>query len=355
MLHMDQRADLVQGATQNAPGRNGQRLRGLFLLDGLSTSLIYGEDVRRELQALADFEQPPQTRETLAQNPGILREVEVIFSGWGAPVMDEAFLEAAPNLQAIFYGAGSIRACTTPAFWQRDIVITSAYAANAIPVAEYTLSTILLSLKHFWRMAREARRGEGWGDHTRPVGGAYRAKVGLVSFGMIARKTSELLGAFDVQRLVSCPFLGEAEAEKLQVRRCSLPEIFQAADVVSLHTPDLPETRGLITGSLFASMKKDATFINTARGPVVRQEEMIEVLQQRPDLTAVLDVTDPEPPERGSPLLTLPNVVLTPHIAGSMGVEIQRLGQYMLEEFKRYLAGEALKWRITRELAQKLA
>lgn len=102
-------------------------------------------------------------------------------------------------------------------------------------------------------------------------------------------------------------------------------------------------------------MKKDATFINTARGRVVREDEMIEVLKQRPDLTAALDVTDPEPPARTSPLLSLPNVVLTPHIAGSMGNEIQRMGQSMLAEFKRYLAGEPLKWQITAEEAKRLA
>jgi phosphoglycerate dehydrogenase-like enzyme len=269
--------------------------------------------------------------------------------------MDEAFLEAAPKLRAVFYGAGSIRRIATNAFWERDILITSAYAANAVPVAEYTLGTILLSLKHFWRFAGLAKRGQGWGDHTRPVTGGYRATVGLISFGMIARKIAELLRAFDVDVLVYCPFLSESAAQERGVRRCALEEIFRCADVISLHTPELPETLGMITGELLASMKPGATFINTARGAVVRENEMIAVLTRRPDLTAVLDVTDPEPPAPDSPLLTLSNVVLTPHIAGSMGREIQRLGRYMVEELQRYLAGEPLRWRITRELAEKLA
>ena len=83
--------------------------------------------------------------------------------------------------------------------------------------------------------------------------------------------------------------------------------------------------------------------------------QMIEVLQKRSDLTAVLDVTHPEPPPEGSPLYTLPNVVLTPHIAGSMDAECRRMGQYALEECRRYLAGEAPKWAITREAAARLA
>jgi len=330
-------------------------LKGLYILDAPSVDLIYGQEERRHVAELLDIYAPPQTSASIKSNPSVLAEANVVVSGWGAPVMDEKFLGAAPNLRAVFYGSGSIRNFTTSAFWDRNIVVSSAYAANAVPVAEYTLSTILLSLKHFWKFSREAGNGKGWGDHTRPVRGAYNATVGLISCGMIARKTLELLKPFDVERIVFCPFLSEAEARELGVRRCTLQEVFQQADVVSLHTPELPETRGMITGGHFASMKQNTTFINTARGAIVKQREMIEVLRERPDLTAVLDVTDPEPPEPGCPLLTLPNVVLTPHIAGSMGSEINRLGRYMVDELRRYIGGKPLKWQITRELATKLA
>jgi phosphoglycerate dehydrogenase-like enzyme len=160
---------------------------------------------------------------------------------------------------------------------------------------------------------------------------------------------------FDLRRMVFCPFLVEEEAARLNVERCTLDELFASADVVSIHTPEFQETRGLVTGRHIASMKHGATLINTARGAIVREEEMIEVLRQRRDLTAVLDVTDPEPPSSDSPLLTLPNVVLTPHIAGSLGPECRRLGRYMIEELERFVTGEPLKWQITAEAASKLA
>jgi phosphoglycerate dehydrogenase-like enzyme len=124
---------------------------------------------------------------------------------------------------------------------------------------------------------------------------------------------------------------------------------------VSLHTPWLPATENLITGELLASMKQDATFINTARGAVVNQEEMIRVLQERTDLYAVLDVVYPEPVEDGSPLTVLPNVVLTPHIAGSMDRECNRMGRFMVEELQRWLRGEPLQWQVTREKFQIMA
>ena len=88
---------------------------------------------------------------------------------------------------------------------------------------------------------------------------------------------------------------------------------------------------------------------------MVRENEMIQVLIQRPDIYAVLDVTHPEPPEAGSPLYTLPNVILTPHIAGAMNTECQRMGQIVVNELKHYLNSEPLEWAISREKAAILA
>jgi phosphoglycerate dehydrogenase-like enzyme len=331
------------------------RPKALYILGADSLEVIYGPEERRELAQLADVIAPPRTAASIRENPEALRDVEVIFSGWGAPIMDAEFMKAAPNLKAVFYGAGSVRHFLTDAFWASGVRISSAYSVNALPVAEYTMSVILLSLKQFWAFASLARRGQGWGDHTRHVPGAFRSTVGLISFGMIARRVIELLERFDLRFLVYCPFLSAEEASAAGVQRCSLEEVFEQADVVSLHTPNLPETRGMITGAHFASMKQGATFINTARGPVVRQPEMIEALRRRPDLTAVLDVCDPEPCPAGSPLLELENVVVTPHIAGSHGPECQRLGCFVLNEFRRYLAGEPLEGELTRKLAAKLA
>ncbi len=120
--------------------------------------------------------------------------------------------------------------------------------------------------------------------------------------------------------------------------------------------PGLEEPKVLlILGSHLASMKRNATLINTSRGAVVREAEMVEVLEERPDLWAVLDVTHPEPPESGSRLYDLPNVVLTPHIAGSQGNECRRMGRLVVDELRRYVAGEPLQHEITRERAALMA
>jgi len=315
---------------------------------------IYGEPERAEISGLADVYAPQQTRESVARDPRVLAEAEVVFSGWGAPVMDEAFLEAAPKLRAVFYGAGSVRYFVTEALWERGILVTSAYAANAVPVSEYTLAAILFSLKHGWRFSGFVRREGRYPAERTGFPGAYGSTVGIVSLGMIGCLVCERLRPLDLGVVAHDPHATVETAASLGVELISLEDLFRRSDVVSLHSPWLPETEGMVTGSHLRSMKPGATFINTARGAVVRQEEMIEALRERKDLQAVLDVTHPEPPEPGSPLYSLPNVVLTPHIAGSLGAECRRMGGLVVEELRRYRAGEPPNWPITREKALRL-
>jgi len=330
--------------------------RAVFAMDPAALDLVYGPEERRALAELVEFTTDVViTPENWREHSASLHDVEFIFSGWKAPKFDAEFLAAAPKLRAVFYAAGSIRYCVSDAFWNRGIVITSANEANAVPVAEYTVAVAILALKQFWRRAALARLGKGWGDHTRPIPGSFRATIGLISFGMIARKTAEMLSAYDVNIVVYCPFLTEDEAKLWGVRLAPLEEIFRTADAISVHTPVMPDTIGLINGRLVSLMKPDATLINTARGVILDQPSVIAALRARPDLTAVLDVTDPEPPTADDPLFTLPNVIVTPHIAGSHGRECQRMGSYMVDELRRHLAGKSLQWRVTREMIARMA
>lgn len=329
-------------------------MKGLVVLDAQAFELIYGAEYLAEIGRRVELLTGPLTKEDLAARPDLLAQVEVIFSGWGAPVLDAAFLEAAPKLRAVFYGAGTIRYFTTDAFWARGITISSAYAMNAVPVAEFTLATILLSLKNFWQSAYGAKALGRFPERPR-CAGAFGSKVGLISLGMIGRLVRERLRPFDLEVLAYDPFMTPEQATVLGVEMVSLDEIFRQCDVVSLHTPWLKSTEGLIQGRHFELMKPNGTFLNTARGAVVREGEMIEVLTRRTDLTALLDVTYPEPPVPDSPLWKLPNVVMTPHIAGSQDRECRRMGRLMLDEFDRWVRGENLKWAISKEKAALLA
>ncbi len=328
--------------------------KGLIILDPQAFELIYGAEFKAEIAHRVELLSEPMSREEVLKRPELLAEVEVIFSGWGAPKMDEAFLEMAPKLVAVFYGAGSIRHFMSEAFWARKITITSAYAMNAVPVAEYTLATILLSLKNFWKQAFESRELGRFPERAR-CAGAYGSKVGLISLGMIGRLVRERLRPFDLEVLAYDPFVTPEQATVLGIEMVSLDEIFKQCDVISLHTPWLKETEGMIQGRHFEMMKPHATFLNTARGAVVNEAQMIEVLKRRTDVMALLDVTHPEPAAPDSPLWKLPNVILTPHIAGSQDRECRRMGRLMIDEFDRWNRGENLKWSISKEKSALLA
>ncbi len=329
-------------------------LRGLFVEGEQGFNKIWAAPELGEVSQLIDVYAPRQDQSVAQTQPAILHDMQVLLSGWECPLLDEQFLDAAPNLKLFLYSAGSVKQVLTEAFWERDIKVCSAWGANALPVAEYTLSQIFACLKGVWQYALSART-TGRYPQRQKYPGAYGSTVGLISLGMIGRRVCQLLKPFDLKVIAYDPFMSDEQAEALGAQLVDLDELFRRSDVVSVHAPRLPETEGMITGRHLDLMKHCASFINTARGAIVRENEMIEVLRRRPDLQAVLDVTHPEPPPPGSPLYQLPNVMLTPHIAGSSDGECHRMGRFMVEELKRYINGKPLQWQITQQQAAILA
>ena len=324
------------------------RQKGLFVLGPEVGQFIFGPEQVAAAAGLIDVVAPPTTRQLVAANPEVLRDVNIIFSAWGAPVMDAEFLRAAPNLKVVFYASGTVKPFVTDAFWERGIRLSGANSVFMLPVAEYTLSQILFCLKHGWHFALETKRLRAYAP-THVVPGVYGTTVGLISLGAIARRVRELLRPFDVKVVAYDPFFPKEKAAELGVTLCSLEELFATSDVVSLHAPHLPETEKMIREDHFTSMKTGASFINTARARVIDEPGMVAALRKRPDLFAILDVMMPEPPLPTNPLFDLPNVIITPHIAGCMSMECRRGGEFVIEELGRYVRGEPLLGEIKRE------
>lgn len=320
--------------------------KSIVIMDPVRLPSVYGPIQLKDIEAISNLVCPPTTAQELAQNPEILKEVEVIFGGWGMPTLSTDFLENAPNLRGIFYSAGTVKNFVTDEFWDFEIPLTNAHKANAIPVAEYCMATIIFSLKLGWQHLRDLREQKRWLRDTPGIPGCYDATVGLISLGAIGMKTLELLKPFKIKPLIYSTSMTEGQAAEWNAELVSIEDLFKRADVVSLHTPLLPSTTGMIRGDHFRMMKPGATFINTARGAVVNQDEMIEALRERTDLTALLDVLSPEPPEPGANIFDVPNIHVTPHIAGSLGRECRRLGQTAIDECKRFLANEELLYRV---------
>ncbi len=329
-------------------------ISAIFIGSKIHLKQAFPEDLRTEIRNRCEVLGEDADASDLTSRSADLSKAEVIFATWGMPKLDEPFLKAAPCLKAVFYAAGSVKGFATPESYDRGIVISSAWAANAVPVAEYTLATVLLSLKQFWTYSRRVTETRRFG-HDLEVAGAYRAKVGLVSLGAVGKLVARKLAPFELDLLAFDPFADPEAAQELGVSLISLEEIFSTCEVVSLHTPWLPETEGLITGNLVRSMKQGATLINTSRGAVINEPELCEALAQRPDLTAILDVTHPEPPDKDSPLFRLPNAIVTPHIAGSMFGEVTRMGRWMVDEFHRFFEGQPLKHAVTRHMLDRMA
>jgi phosphoglycerate dehydrogenase-like enzyme len=316
---------------------------------------VYAQGRKEKLEAGTRMYPEMISSQNFEQHVENLQDLEVVFSTWGMPELSEAQLERLPGLKAVFYGAGSVQGFARPLL-KRNITLMSAWGANAVPVAEFTLAQILLASKGYYRNIRDSKcpdiRKSGEPFRGR---GNYGETVALLGAGMIGRKVIELLRNFHLQVIVHDPFLSDEAAGSLGVEKVSLEAAFERGYVVSNHVPDLPATKNMLGGKLFERMRENAVFINTARGATVVEGELLAVLKQRHDLTALLDVTCPEPPEESSEFYTLPNIYLTSHIAGSLGDEVVRMADFCIEEFERWKKGEPLKYAVTQSMLETMA
>ena len=223
-------------------------INALYVLNPVEADRIYGPEEREAIARRVNVLAEPLSPHQAINSRYLLREVEIIFSGWGGPVLDEQFLAAAPKLKAFFYGAGTVRALITDGVWQRGIVVVTAWVANAVPVAEFTVSMIVLALKDAWRSSALVRHNRNFhrSEFTR---GTVGATVGLVSLGAVGRMVAQRLREFDLKVLLYDPFATSEDAKELGAEIVELGELFSRSDVVGLHTPWLKETEGLIQAS----------------------------------------------------------------------------------------------------------
>ncbi|MFF1450492.1 hydroxyacid dehydrogenase [Streptomyces sp. NPDC058274] len=307
-----------------------------------AATAVFTPDALESLGQVCDLVPPPALHDFGTEHAhAVLRDVEVLVTGWGCPVLDASVLDRAPRLRAVVHSAGTVRELISQACWDRGIEVSSAAAANALPVAEYTVAMILLTGKRALERARDlrsARRREDPLGTTRDVGNFGRT-VGILSASLIGRRVIELLRPYDLNVLLHDPYVTAEEAAALGVESVGIDELFARCDVVSIHTPLLPATRGLVGRRLIGAMRPDAVLINTARGAVVDQDALTEAAALG-RIRAVLDVTDPEVLPPGHPLWDCDNVLITPHLAGSQGNEWARLADLAVSEVARWSAGD---------------
>lgn len=294
--------------------------------------------------------------DSLKKNREKLKHVKYVFSTWGMVCLtQEEIKEYLPELEAVFYAAGTVGYFARP-FLDSGVRVFSAAYANGIPVAEYTFSQIVLALKGYFLAEKVYRRDLAASRKTaNGVQGNYLASVGIIGLGVIGSMVAERLKTLDVKVYACDPFISEAQAAETGAQLVSLPELFEKCDVVSNHLANKEELTDVLNRSLFSRMKKNAVFINTGRGAQVNEEDLAQALREEPGRCALLDVLKDENHPENSPLFACENAFITPHIAGSMGCEVTRMADYIISEYEKYLAGGKCGSEVTAEKLKTMA
>ncbi len=310
---------------------------------------IVPQDSLDNLKSFADLSINEEDR-NLSEDEAVefLRGTNGVMGSWGVVGLSPAILEAAPDLKIWSHAAGSLkgkdRVCEEA--WEKGIVITSAAPGIADDVAEFTIAMIGFSLRKVLPLSRLMAEGEPRPPKSE-VRSLYRRTVGIIGASQVGIRVMRLLRPYRVRILLYDPFVTADQArDEYGAELVDLETMARESEVVSCHAPKLEATRHMWNGTHFRLMPDGAIFINDSRGANIDEAALIAELQTG-RISACIDVTDPEPCALDSPLRTLPNVLLTPHIAGN---QTYRVGEMAAEELRRYFAGEEQLFQVKKEM-----
>ena len=335
-------------------------MKGCFVCKEGSGRLSYvykmgrREKFESELEMLGDI----ITEKNLDKHRAFLRETEVLVATWDfVPFTEDQLAEYFPKAKLLLYGAGSVQGFARP-FLARGIRVVSSWVAMSIPVMEFSTSLVILANKgYFTGLAAYKTQGFKTAKElcSTTYPGSFETKVGILGVGMIGSAVARRLKQSNIEVLAYDPYLKEERAVELGITKTSAEAVFSECQTITNHMAHNKDTEGLLDYRLFSRMKDNATFVNSARGASVVEADLIRALKEKPTRTAILDVSWPEPVPEGHEFLSLPNVFLTPHIAGYANQEVLRLADYMFDELLRYKKGEKLEYEVTLPMLATMA
>ncbi len=297
----------------------------------------------------------------LDEHKDFLKEIEVMFATWGmVDFTEEQIKEYFPNLKVVFYAAGSVQKFVRP-FLACGVKVISAWQAMCVPVAEFTVASIVLlnkgvflSMQDYYRDGKPFVQSKERCQSNFP--GTYETKVGILGAGAIGAKTIEMLKAYNVKVMVYGRNEAKVKALGLGIERVySLEQIFSECQVISNHIADNENTKGILNYDLFKLMTPTAAFLNTGRGAQVVEADLARALKEEPNRFAFLDVTWPEPMQEDCPLRGLPNCMVFPHLAGYATQEVFCLSDCVISEFHKYKNGEKMAFEVTEDMLEGMA
>ena len=305
---------------------------------------IFGEQMIDDLSRVVEIIGRPQPEVRIDYVMDLIGEADIAITSWGSVKLEKAVLDRARNLKLVAHAAGSVKPVISRDFIHRNIPITTAAPAIGIGVPDYCMGASLMGGKRLKEQMQAVDAG-GWKcKESAKAMELFGAVVGIVGAGFVGRRLIKYLQAFEVTTIwVFDPYLSEEGASALGVEKRSLEDIFSHCDYISINAPSTKETEGMIAASLLHKIKDNALFINTARGAIVDEQALIRELKTG-RFCAFIDVTEPEPPAPDHPLRNLPNVVMTPHIAGAVSRNLRRIGDLALKEINSFVNGKSLQY-----------
>ena len=270
-----------------------------------------------------------------------VKDTNLLILSWESPRIGKNILDVCPKLQGVIYGAGSLRPIMTNEFLESKIPITDSKIIDSRSVAVTVLGVAIAACKGTYTLANDVRNGL-WRENACKIKDFYKIKIGVIGASCAGRYFVELLKAFDVEIYLYDPTLSEEEIAKLGARKVSLDKLMSECDVISVHAPALPETENMINKNNLALIQDGAIFMNTSRGSLVNEQDLIEECMKNRFLT-FLDVFTREPTAADNPLRTLPNVICLPHVAGTYTNGVRAIGVHVCDEAERFMRGERMQ------------
>ena len=305
---------------------------------------VWASAVREVVRRVAplDFELSFASSYEAEHQRALAAPAEFLVPGFAA--VDAPMVESAPHLRMVQKWGIGIDAIDQEALRRRGIALGIASGCNAGPVAELAIALMLAVNRRIPYTNRALREGRWPTPEMRETCWQITGKtVGLVGFGHIGRKLARRLAGFDAHIVYFDPQRADAAVEAaLRAEYRPLDELLATSDIVSLHLPLTPRTAKLIDAGSIARMKDGAVLINTARGGLVDEAALYDALKSGKLRGAGLDAFDPEPPRADHPLLTLDQVVVTPHAGGGVFDNVEPVARHVFGNLERFLRGEAL-------------
>ncbi|MGB0454130.1 MAG: hydroxyacid dehydrogenase [Bacteriovoracaceae bacterium] len=293
----------------------------------------FHKELFKELTTVDGFDVHPEAKVSQDDLPTLLKDVEALVIR-SATTVNKNLLEAATNLKLVIRAGEGTDNIDKALCESKSIAVENTPGANNNSAAEHAVALMMSVLRHTPNASSTMTNG-GW-DKSKFVGNElWKKKVGIVGFGRIGQIVAKRISGFEPETFFFDPFVSVSPSPDY-TKVNDLEEIFKTCDIVTIHTPLLPQTKNLITKDLLEKMPKHAVLINAARGGIVNEADLISVLKEGKIKAAGVDVFEQEPTTEDNELRKLSNVVCTPHLGASTEEAQLRVGEMVIHQLKEF-------------------